>query len=248
MKPKCIYPNTRSAAMALHRWIQENDIPLELTARPWNRFEPLNTEWWLIPSTKWPAYQHGKYFFWTPRDAHDLVCGLYVEKGLDPSVAVAFPTGKRLVMDNNWVWYRMIIEMASDFFCSVVAQVAERSKTVVRISVSGGFVEDPESYDPNAPPMDWSYVVFESTGNDLQKISSTLQGEQFIDLMECNSLTCLAQALERIPQAAWMWLNLHMGVRMEMASLDYDPGYAQNAWGASKLWEACLAPWRPWII
>lgn len=106
MKPKCMYPNTQSATTAVHRWIKRSGVPLELTARPWNRFEPLNTEWWLIPSTEWPAYRHGKFFFKTRNKDRDLYCGLFVEKGLDPSIAVAFPTGKRLVMDNTWTWHR----------------------------------------------------------------------------------------------------------------------------------------------
>jgi hypothetical protein len=31
--------------------------------RPWNRFEPVNTDWWIVPSTDWPAYRYGKGMF-----------------------------------------------------------------------------------------------------------------------------------------------------------------------------------------
>jgi hypothetical protein len=49
MKSKCAYPNTQSASYAVDRYIREElDLPRKLTARPWNRFEPTNTEWWLI--------------------------------------------------------------------------------------------------------------------------------------------------------------------------------------------------------
>jgi len=30
------------------------------TARPWNYFKPDTTIWWLVPSTDWPSYKHGK--------------------------------------------------------------------------------------------------------------------------------------------------------------------------------------------
>jgi hypothetical protein len=248
MKPKCVYPNTRSAAKSVHRWIQENGIPLMLWARPWNRFEATNTEWWLIPSKEWPAYRHGKYFFSRPWDSHVMFCGLYVEKGLDPSVAVAFPSGQKLVMNRHWTWHEVMSEMRSGEFGEAIAQVAQRSRMPVRLSLNGGFVEDPGSYDPEAPPMDWNYVVFESAGEGIRFISSEIKGEQFAGLIQCESIADLADALEEMPQSDWMWLNFHFGIKLAMAPLDHDPEHIQDAWGPAKLWELCLEPWRRWII
>jgi hypothetical protein len=248
MKPRCAYPNTQSAANAVHRWIKHADVPLELTARPWNRFEPTNTEWWLIPSIAWPAYRHGKFFFRAQSDNRDLYCGLFVEKGLDPSIAVAFPTGKRLVMDNGWTWHRLLAEMESSSLSAAILEVVERANHPLLLDVDGGFVEDPGSYDPDAPPMDWNRVVFEGDCTGLRCVSSEFKGDEFTHLSKCTSLLELARAIHQIPYLEWMWIDLRIGLELEMAPLEHDPQQAPNAWGASELWEKCLAPWRPWAI
>lgn len=37
--------------------------PDEMTPRPFNRYEPGQTIWWLVPTKEWPAFKFGKYFF-----------------------------------------------------------------------------------------------------------------------------------------------------------------------------------------
>jgi hypothetical protein len=248
VKPKCAYPNTQSAANAVHRWIERADVPLELTARPWNRFEPVNTEWWLIPSTDWPAYRNGKFFFRTQSNNRDLYCGLFVEKGLDHSIAVAFPTGKRLVMGSDWTWHRVLAEMGAGSLGAAMLEVIDRSGHPLLLDVDGGFIEDPGSYDPDAPPMDWNQVVFESYGAGLKYVSSKLKGDQFVDLPKCGSLPELAQAVLRIPHLEWTWIDVHIGLELEMALLEHDPQHPSGSPDASELWEKCLAPWQPWVI
>jgi hypothetical protein len=248
VKPKCAYPNTQSVANTVQRWIQHAGVPLELTARPWNRFEPVNTEWWLIPSTAWPAYRHGKLFFAARNDNRDLYCGLFVEKGLAPSVGVAFPTGNRLVMDRDWIWHRLLTEVESGMLGAAALETVERSGRPLLLDVDGGFVEDPASYDPDAPPMDWNRIIFESDGTRLRHVSSEFKGDQFAHLTECKGWPELAHAIKQIPHLDWTWIDFHVGVELEMAPLEHNPQYASGAWGASEIWAKCLAPWRPWVI
>ncbi len=54
MRPKCASPNTQSDSNAVDPWVAHNEPSLELTLRPYHRCEPVNTDWWLIPSTDWP--------------------------------------------------------------------------------------------------------------------------------------------------------------------------------------------------
>ena len=56
------YPNARSVAYAVKRVLDSRGTA-NVTARPWNKFDPDNTFWWLVPRAKWPAYNHGKFFF-----------------------------------------------------------------------------------------------------------------------------------------------------------------------------------------
>ena len=77
--------------------------------RPWNRFKPDETSWWIVPSAKQPHYKFGKFFFKpdTDNDTTYLLCGLYIEKGLDPSIGAVYSSAKakRLIMDPTWSWF-----------------------------------------------------------------------------------------------------------------------------------------------
>ena len=49
------------------------------TARPWNRFRPEDTKWWVVPSTAWPSFGNEKLCFWC--SGKYLYGGFNVEKG-----------------------------------------------------------------------------------------------------------------------------------------------------------------------
>jgi hypothetical protein len=113
--------------------------------------------------------------------------------------------------------------------------------------VDGGFVDDPASYDPYAPPMDRSYLPFESDGITLRQIWSELHGSQFAHLSPCESLPELARAISQVPHLEWTWIDLYIGLELEMAPLEHDPGRSSDVWEAAELWDRCLAPWLPWV-
>ena len=247
MKPKCTYPNTQSASNAVERWLARNEPSLELTLRPYNRFEPVNTDWWLIPSTDWPAYSYGKFFFSTSNKERALCCGFYVEKGLDPAVAAAFPTGRQLVMDSLWSWHTVLKGMKLGPIGDTVAEVWQRSGRPAEVMIDGGFVDDPGTYDPYAPPMGWSHVAFESRGGVLEPTEPKVDGDPLAHFHDCRSLAELADAVRQVPQIEWTWMNLHFGQRFELAPLAPGDEPARNGWQAEDLWHKVLEPFAPWL-
>lgn len=249
MTQACAFPNTQSAAYALHEWINENHfVAKRLTARPWNRYEPLNTDWWLVPSTGWPVYRHSKFFF-RPRDnGRVLYTGFYVEKGLSPKIAAAYPTGKRLIMGDDWAWHRFFDSLGSGVVAAAITSVNTGSGLPVRLEVDAHFVEDPGSYDPYAPPMDHSRAAFDTADGSLNLVDSVLQGAMFEQVVQCQDVTELAGALKRLPDADWSWVNVNLGVRLSMAPLvPEDSSTAQSGWDAPAIWERCLMAWKQWI-
>jgi hypothetical protein len=248
--PKSAYPNTQSAAYAMRDWINDGHrLAKRLTARPWNFYEPTNTDWWLIPSTEWPAYRHAKLFFRAREANRVLYTGFYVEKGLSPRVAAAYPTGKKLIMQSDWTWHVFFEQLAGAGVTSTITSLATHSESSVRIELFAHLVEDPGSYDPYAPPMDYSRVAFDTWGDSLTLVDSVLQGKMFAQVVESKTLSALTQALAYFPDADWTWVNLSLGIRLEMAPLVLD-GHSlpADAWDASAIWEKCLQPWKPWIF
>lgn len=114
MIPECEFPNVHALALEM-RETAELVTGLNLSPRPWNRFEPEISRWWLVPSTDWPAYHHGKLSF-DPKDekASILYCGFDVEKGFGSIVAQAYSStrSRNLIMGNSWTWYRFVTDLA----------------------------------------------------------------------------------------------------------------------------------------
>ena len=86
---KCHSPHTLASGL-------NKTLGLGLTERPWNLHNPTDTLWWLVPSTEWPAYSHGKLAFSLAKDdgrkhllgwndplleLEKMFVGLNVEKG-----------------------------------------------------------------------------------------------------------------------------------------------------------------------
>jgi hypothetical protein len=82
------------------------EVVAGLTPRPWNRFDPDETLWWLVPSTEWPAYHHGKLVFSNERaPAGEIFAGLNVEKGFGEIAARAYPKTQRTqLLGHGWAW------------------------------------------------------------------------------------------------------------------------------------------------
>ena len=116
------------------------------------------------------------------------------------------------------------------------------------LDVDGEFIRDPASYNPDAPRMDWDHLVLQSDGTALRQVSAELSSHHFAALSTSESLPELAQALGQIPQVEWTWINVHIGVELEMVPLEPDAEHDPGGWGASELWERCLAPWLPWVV
>lgn len=55
------------------------------TARPYDIHRPDETTWWVIPSTDWPSYLHGKFFFRLIEGTR-IETGIYIEKGFSPEI------------------------------------------------------------------------------------------------------------------------------------------------------------------
>src|SRR5262245_22606893 len=87
--PVMKFTNNYQAAHAVletldrYRPISERFYP-----RPFNRYSPEFTRWWLVPDTNWPAYKRGKLSFrHCPWDGNSMYIGYYSEKGFSPSIA-----------------------------------------------------------------------------------------------------------------------------------------------------------------
>lgn len=243
--PQMIYPTTEEAAIALAHWVDECRIQPPLTARPWNRYASENSEWYLVPNTDWPAYRYSKLIL-QPTKQGTMRAAFYVEKGVD-SKQISSYSHKQFVMDDQWAWHRLLAAFAHGRLDAPCRVVAERSGAPVRVWVDGGMHQD-EAYDRAAERDRWTYLSYRWSDGALvcQEESSTLPDPCFAPLTSCASLAELAQALPKIQDIDWKWINLYLGVECGLTP-KIAQGSSGTPWDAGKLWRCCFDPWRDWL-
>jgi len=234
------YPNVQSAATGVHRWLREHGVAREVVARPWNRYDPVNSPWYLVPSPDWPAFQRAKGQFQTFDGGRTLYCGSYIEQGLECRDA-GYPA--RSLLADDWDWHRFTRELSTGAVGRAAAEVSERTGCVVRVCLGAGYASVPEPGKALFGASPWDMLWFTLAGGDLVPDPATG------DLRHLGSLGCRQQlaslpgAVASVEGIAWLWVDAYLGVELEMVPLT--PGRSQpvGAWGARDLWERTLEPW-----
>ena len=104
---------------------------------------------------------------------------------------------------------------------------------------------------------EFAYIEYSETGQEEYNIASGASHIQlfnavlpamFDQVVESQDVAELAVALEQLPNADWSWINVNLGVQLDMAPLVAGGNStADDAWDAPIIWEKCLQPWKPWI-
>jgi hypothetical protein len=211
------------------------------TPRPWSRHEPERTMWWLVPSTDWPAYWHGKFAFRHGRDEPNRIfAGLHVEKGLGASASPGLTRSETtLVTTSHWLWEQFLGDLASSSFGSALGLVSARSGADATLLIKAAHFYP--GFDPQGI-HERDEVLFRANGNSLQCESQTILVGLLTSVASSRSSAELEAALKQVPQADWAWIDVFAGVLLDVPSEDGD-----EAWGARQIWENVLEPLRPWF-
>lgn len=245
MIPLFRYSNARLLAYSVKKDLETQGIK-QISARPWNKFDPDNTLWWIVPAADWPAYRCGKFFFSPERAPIDhLFCGLHIEKGLDPKVAPAYPSagGRRLIMKENWTWFDFFENLDSGKVQAALAQASKDSKVPILIRVEAGVVEDPGSFDPHATRPKWDTIIFRTLGDSLDVESTDTASNLLTKIGESKNLKDLAGYVHEIPKVEWIWLDIFLGIMLGRSPSVSDP----DIWDERQLWSNFLSKWIPWL-
>jgi len=249
MIPECKFANVQALAHAMQE-TAELVSGLALSCRPWNRFEPENTRWWLVPSTDWPAYHHGKLSFDpTEEKGNVLYCGFAVEKGFDLVVREVYPsTGRRnLIMGDSWSWHRFMTDLTGGVVSDAVREVARRTGQSLRLEFRAGYASDPDEFDPEAPLS--TRIVFAISGTELAFIGSEGEGWRFEPVVSCAALADLGRCIQAMDDSLdWIWIDLCFGILVGRWKPDGPVVEGCELWSSTDLWEKALMPWQPWLI
>lgn len=230
---------------------------IDLTPRPYNRFEPDDTIWWLVPSTEWPAYKYGKLFFDSrsekiPNYKDEIFFGFYIEKGLGQKVSKIYH--QSLIMDDDWLWKEFIYSLLNNKISPILSRILfPKGELILAISINNippekaSLIESPESFLSQKERFEASYVLFKILGDQFktqlfgkrinpvnQDIAKYTNGA----IIKSTNLAEIASKLINFPNSEWMWIDFYLGATIQK-NIDEKT--------AIKLWKEYLEHWKPWL-
>jgi len=184
----------------------------KLTKRPWDRFRPDATGWYLVPSTSVIYYKFGKLYFAKEKETSTSIgCGLYFEKGLGESLGVVYSTkqAKPLIMDETWFWHKFLSR----------PQIPQSS---VKVMIEGGYVTEPNSFDPYRMRMlKWDKYLFDyDAAKDSFTVAQSHRESFVLKLHNVKKFTDLISALKELEKDEWLWLNIFIYVELKTTVMD----------------------------
>ncbi len=238
--PLMRFRNNDLAAHAVYHYIRESQPPIrDLVLRPYNRFDTKFSEWWLIPSSDWPAYRYGKLCFSKSDSVSDLMfTGFYVEKGLGRQLADL--TKANQMMGPNWLWHDFLNAARGGVLDAPMRAVMERTGEPLHIYLNlyeFNHVPDPDA-DGNVPD---DQLEFSVRGDDLS-FTPTVEGKDvLVPLNRATNLQDLVGHFIGLEKMTWYWSNWMIGTYVRYSTDD------TGDWGAADLWHNALEPWLRWV-
>lgn len=225
-----------------------------LSARPWNKFEPAESLWWLIPATDWPAYRYAKlYFDWTSPDHSALSCGLHMEKGLDPSIQSAYPSkmGSRYIMESDWAWHSFLADLEQGTVTKAIEKAMAGADKDFVLKIEGGYVPDPGSFDPYADEFRKTKAIYRFACSNRLEACNLLQAVDHAKLMEhlkdANSLAQVAVQLKALMSNPWLWIDVWLGLSLDIQTSLKAETVISDADAEMELWHKHLRHFAGWL-
>lgn len=185
------------------------------TARPWNRFRPEETKWWIVPTTAWPSFGNEKLCFWT--SGKYLYGGFNVEKGIqltsdgnlsnencEPDL---LQKKKNLIMTEDWKWNRFIDDCRDGVIDTMVDAFNANVNFPVHMVVSANLVNTIKSYDPyNNKQTD--NIEFAITKESLKVCEKDYKLSVLSPFENIEGIKEISETMDFVKGINWLWIDV----------------------------------------
>lgn len=243
--PVCNYPSVRKAALDIYNSIAAPKSK-KYTARPYNRYSPENSLWWLIPSTEWPAYKHGKITIFEERYG-ELFFGINIEKAIGHEAAACYQSKKaqKIIMDNEWCWYDFLEGLKGGSIAGAMNIIQENTNGLpLHFSLSGHVIDDPALFDPYSGYSYGDQVNWNYKSGDL--ISVIQPKNFFYPLKDVNRIDDLLESINQINELNWLWIDFYAGVFLENHATP-ESDKTKQYYNGYMIWQQIIEPWEAWL-
>jgi hypothetical protein len=214
-----------------------------LTARPWDRFNPDTTDWWLVGSTDWPCYGEVKCFFYDGDLRPGDFATVHVEKGIDPSVGEAFSSKRASThsMADGWVWHRFVERLRDGSLFDAVNEIAVGTDTRMLFSLLGGYLDQPDQFDRMDPDslLEWDRALhaWDPQRGKLKALRYKPRSRALNNFGATLSPSAYTERLLEDAANPWTWIDVRVGTSLLRQEEGEEPCLESE-----EIWFAVLEP------
>ena len=243
-EPKTIFRNNKEAAHSIRDFLGDN----RMSVRPFNRFNPEFSEWWIFRLHKgkaWPAYPYSKFFFYnyrtSVRESPLLFTGFYIERGFGSKVAGLPGVNPTHVMKPDWQWQTVLEMGGTDQFKGPMEVTMRRTTRPLILSLTTYEFNHPPRLNEERPPYDDRIEFVQlQPGHPLESLKmakSTLD-----PLNGCDTAKAICRGLLAHEQLDFFWVDFLIGTELNYGI------QAEGGWTSEEVWENCLEPWSEFVV
>ncbi len=243
--PVCSYPSVRKAALDIYEFITAPKGK-KYTVRPYNRYAPENSLWWLIPSTDWPAYKYGKITI-SEEQSGELFFGINIEKAIGLEAAACYQSKKaqKIIMDSQWCWYDFINSLKNGEIAGAMRVIQENTNGLpIHISLSGHVIDDPALFDPYSQFAYGDQIIWDYKNEDL--VCITQPKSFFYQLKNVGEIDSLAEAISQIKELNWLWIDVYAGIVLENHTTP-ENDKTKQLYNGYLICQNIIEPWEAWL-
>ena len=175
------------------------------TARPWNRFRPEETKWWVVPSTAWPSFGNEKLCFWC--SGNYLYGGYNVEKGIEVSRDDLQYDAKNILMTPEWKWNHFLKDCSTGEIDLLVDSFYEKVNFPVYMNLSANLVNEISGYDPYGNKKS-DNIEFSITDDTMRICEKELKISALSPFENIEGLREIPESLEDVTGLNWLWIDV----------------------------------------
>ncbi|MBP3348452.1 MAG: hypothetical protein J6L92_06795 [Clostridia bacterium] len=175
------------------------------TARPWNRFRPEETKWWVVPSTAWPSFGNEKLCFWC--SGNYLYGGYNVEKGIEVSRDDLQYDAKNILMTPEWKWNHFLKDCSTGEIDLLVDSFYEKVNFPVHMNLSANLVNEISGYDPYGNKKS-DNIEFSITDDTMRICEKELKISALSPFENIEGLREIPESLEDVTGLNWLWIDV----------------------------------------
>jgi hypothetical protein len=212
-----------------------------VSAWPWNRYQPRETAWWLVPQddeAERPAYALGKFYFEFGDEPNWLDVGLYLERGGSEAAVMALGRRSNEVFTDDWMWSRFVADLAA----GKVTDAVRRVSAATGLELAVAFELKPLTSEAPSLDIEGDLASFSVRGDgavvpDLDLLSSAARRR----FRSVSTALELAAALENVDGFTWV------DARISATFACGDEVKSTAVWTAERVWKELLAPLDHWF-